>query len=103
MILLSTIFLVSCLPAAYLFREYPFLLYLFGVTAIFPGVVTTFMGIGFAIFKTDELRSEDYQLRHHSLQIIQQQKGRIPIDATALIAIANPAAKQIESGGEEQS
>jgi len=51
----------------------------------------------FAIFRPDKLQSEDYQLRHESLQIIQQKSGRITIPDTSIEAIANPAAKQLDN------
>lgn len=53
--------------------------------------------VGFAIFRPDKLQSEEYQLRHESLQLIQQKSGRIALNATSIEAIANPQARQIES------
>jgi hypothetical protein len=60
--------------------------------------VTCIGFMGFAIFKPDKLQSEDYQIRHESLQIIQQKSGQMEISTTSLEAIANPAVPQLPSG-----
>ena len=52
--------------------------------------------IGFAIFRPDKLQSEEYQLRHESLQLIQQKSGRITLSPASIEVIANPQARQLE-------
>jgi hypothetical protein len=101
MLWLSAVFLPFCFSSAYLFKDYDFLRTFLVLIGVCPGMVTCGIAIYFSIKKPENLKSEDYQLRQQTLQMIQ--KGRIPIDATSLIAIANPALRQVESGGDEQS
>lgn len=96
MLWLSAISTPLCLTFAYVFKEIPevrnWLLWI-GLT---PIGVTCLGFIGFAIFRPEKLQSEEYQIRHESLQIIQQKSGRIAIPATSIEAIANPQARQID-------
>ena len=55
-----------------------------------PIVVTCCIAIGFAIFKPEKLQSEDYQLRHEALGLIQHKTGRGVLDTASVQAIANP-------------
>jgi hypothetical protein len=66
-----------------------------------PMIVACIAYCGFAIFKPEKLQSEDYQIRHESLQIIQEKGGVVPIGSTSLEAIANPSANPIAIGGGE--
>ncbi len=55
-------------------------------------IVVTCLGFAyFAITKPEKLQSEEYQLRHETLQIIQQKTGQLIVDPTSLTAITNPA------------
>lgn len=47
-----------------------------------------------------KLQSEDYQLHHETLQIIQQKSGQLVVDATSLTAVTNPALPALPSRGE---
>jgi len=101
MLWLVGITLLICPVAAYVFREYPVLMYLFAVAAVLPVVVACLAFIGFAIWKPEMLRSEDYHLRHDALQIIQQKAGVLELDPTSLPAIANPGRSSLPSGSED--
>jgi hypothetical protein len=83
---------------AWLFRGIPSLLYLFAIAAVVPIAVACLGFLGFAIFNPEKLQSEDYQLRHESLQLIQQKSGRLQVGPASLEAIANPATPLLQSG-----
>ena len=59
--------------------------------------------LGFAIFRPEKLQSEDYQIRHESLQLIQQKSGRLALAPTSIEAIANPQARLLEEKGGENA
>ena len=42
------------------------------------------------MYKPEKLQSEDYQLRHEALGLIQQESGRGALDTVTVQAIANP-------------
>lgn len=66
-------------------------------------VVVTCLGFGyFAVRNPDKLQSEEYQLRHETLQLLQSKAGAIAIDPTSLTAITNPALPLLGSGAEER-
>jgi len=98
MLWLSGITLPLCFTFAYVFRDIESLRNNLVVAGLIPMGVTCIGFMGFAIFKPDKLQSEDYQIRHESLQIIQQKSGQMEISTTSLEAIANPAVPQLPSG-----
>ncbi len=89
----------TCLLAAYFFRLNSTLCNLLVGAALIPIAVASLVIVGFAIFKPEKLESADYQLRHETLQMIQQKSGRIALDPASLQAIANPAQKALREGG----
>ena len=91
MLWLTAIAMPTCLAGAYLFREAPAVAAGLVFVATIPVLVTC---AGFAYFATqspEKLQSEDYQIRHESLQLIQAKSGAIVVDTTSIAAIANPA------------
>ena len=96
MLWLSAIATPLCLLFAYVFKDVPEVRNWLLWTGLAPICVTCIGFAGFAIFRPEKLQSEEYQLRHESLQIIQQKSGRIAIPATSIEAIANPQARAIE-------
>ena len=88
-----------CLFAAYQFRTFPDLCSWLIIAGVVPIAVACLGFAGFAIFNPGRLQSEDYQLRHETLQIIQQKVGRITLDPASLDAIANPKQNLLEKGG----
>ncbi len=90
MLWVTAIVLPVCVGGAFLFRDHPV------AVAVLIGcgvltVVTTCAGFGyFAKTKPEMLQSEDWQLRHEALQMIQKQTGHETIDAASVAAIANP-------------
>lgn len=92
-----------CLMAAYAFRDVQTISWALIGVAVIPVVVTCFGFAYFAVTKPEKLQSEEYQLRHETLQIIQQKTGQLLVDPTSLAAIANPAVRALPptTGGNE--
>ena len=91
-----------CLFAAFQFQENQTLCSCLVVAGLAPIAVACLGFIGFALFNPDKLQSEDYQIRHEALQILQQKSGQIAIDPTSLEAIANPTLGLLGEGGEDE-
>lgn len=85
-----------CIWGAWIFSGDPLVRNIFIFFAVAPIAVACLAYIGFALFKPDKLQSEDYQIRHESLQIVQQKSGRITLDPTSLQAIVNPELRRLE-------
>ncbi|OQW63296.1 MAG: hypothetical protein BVN29_16415 [Nitrospira sp. ST-bin5] len=85
-----------CIWAAWIFKDDLFIRNLFVIFAVAPFGIACVAYIGFAVFHPDKLQSEDYQIRHESLQIVQQKSGRITLDPTSLDAIVNPELHMLE-------
>lgn len=91
-----------CFTGAYVFSDKsPVFEMLVGV-GLFPIVSACLGFVFFAIFKPEKLQSEEYQIRHESLQIIQQKSGAIELPAVSLENIANPAMRAIQNKGAEK-
>jgi len=91
MLWLSAIALPICIGAAYAFRADVPVMWVLLIAGLFP-IGTTCVGfVYFAITQPERLQSEDYQLRHETLQMIQQKVGSLELDPTSLAAIANPS------------
>lgn len=89
----------TCLFFAYVFRDVPEIrawLLAGGLTPIFVASVGF---LGFAIYRPEKLQSEEYQLRHESLQLIQQKSGRLAVTSASIEAIANPQTRLLEQKG----
>jgi len=95
MLWLSSIIFPIGLIFAFVFKDSPDVRNLLIYISIAPIVITCLGFIGFAIFRPERLQSEEYQLRHESLQIIQQKSGRISISPASIEAIANPSSKRL--------
>jgi hypothetical protein len=58
------------------------------------------LGYGyFALCKPDKLQSEEYQLRHETLELIRQKGAHLPVSSASLDIVANPIAED-SNGGE---
>jgi hypothetical protein len=88
-----------CFGGAYIFRAFSPVFEILALTGVLPIVVTCLGFFYFALFKPEKLQSEDFQIRHESLQLIQQKSGEIAILASSLEQIVNPAAPALESTG----
>jgi hypothetical protein len=47
----------------------------------------------------EKLQSEDYQIRHETLELIKQKGTSLEISPTSLTVIANPAHPRLSNGG----
>lgn len=88
---------VVCFGAAYLFKDDKVLQYLLVIVGVAPILLTCTIAAYFAFTKPEKLQSEDYQLRHQTLNIIKEKGGRVTVDRVALEEIANPAPNPISS------
>lgn len=88
-----------CFGGAYIFREFSPIFEILALTGVLPIAVTCLGFCYFALFKPEKLQSEDFQIRHESLQLIQQKSGEIAILASSLEQIVNPAAPALEFKG----
>lgn len=60
------------------------------------------LGIGFLYFMLKDptkLRSEEYEIKKMALELIEEKGRKIPIEGTAIVAIANPERPFIGDGG----
>lgn len=103
MLWLCAITMPLCFFSAYLFRDTPALCATFVVLGALPLVVACLAFVGFAIFKPEKLQSEEYQIKHESLQLIQQKAGRLTMAPTSLTAIANPEHPLLPPGGNDRA
>lgn len=102
MLWLTAISTPICFGTAYIFKYNEALTNILVATGLLPVVVSCLGFAYFAICKPEKLQSEDYQIRHESLQIIQQKSGSFEISGASIDQIANPSAGQIEYNGSEQ-
>jgi len=66
-------------------------------SGMIPMIITCLGFCFFALFKPEKLQSEDYQLKHESLNLMQEKCGGIEISTTSLQQIVNPIMMQNES------
>jgi hypothetical protein len=65
-------------------------------------VICTILGFFyFMIFAPEKLQSEEYQLRHETLELIKQKGSSVEIAPSSLEAIANPVYRALRSGGDQ--
>lgn len=79
-----------CFSGAYFLKDTSPIFEILISIGLTPTVVTCIGFMYFALFKAEKLQSEDYQIRHESLQIIQQKTGTIEIPIASLENIVNP-------------
>lgn len=89
-----------CFGGAYTFRSFSPVFEILAFTGLLPIAFTCLGFCYFAIFKPEKLQSEDYQIRHESLQLIQQKSGEIAVLTPSLEQIVNPSRSAIESKGD---
>ncbi len=68
----------------------------------FAAVPVIFVCVAFVVFAVKDpkrLQSEDYQLRHESLLLLQSKSGPIPVSPASLTAIANPSLPALPPAG----
>jgi hypothetical protein len=97
MLWLCGIAAMAFLPAAYAFKTNTDMCWTLIYTAVGVFATTCIGFLGFALFKPDKLQSEEYQIRHEAMQILQQKDGWCKIDPMTIPHIANPAQSLLES------
>jgi hypothetical protein len=103
MLWLCAISLPICFFAAYAFRDMPALSIVLICLGGLPLFVACLVFVGFAIYRPEKLQSEEYQIKHESLQLIQQKAGRLAMAPTSLTAIANPQHPLLPPGGNDHA
>lgn len=93
----------TCLLFTYIFKDVPEVRVWLLAGGLLPVAIACVGFIGFAIYRPEKLQSEEYQIRHESLQLIQQKSGRIAISPTSIEAIANPQTRLLENKGAENA
>ena len=87
-----------CFTAAYAFRFNGLILYALIIVGCVPIAVAALGFFYFAIVEPGKLQSEDYQLRHETLQMIQQKSGQLIVETASLTAVTNPSLPALTSG-----
>jgi hypothetical protein len=61
------------------------------IAGVSPIGLLAIVGIYLAIFRPEKLRSEEYQLRRQTLELIHEKGGKIRVDPASLQSIVIPA------------
>lgn len=94
---------IVSLPAtvlAFLARSDPFFSCLMLILAGLPVIGAISAYVYFMLKAPDRLQSEDYQIRHEALQIIQNKGSDVSVLPTSISAISNPSASLPNDGAE---
>ena len=83
-----------CVSAAFLLRSDTYLSMMFAIVGIIPIIVACLGFIYFAIVKPEQLRSEEYQIKHDALLLIKEKGSAFDVSPSSIDAIANPYAPQ---------
>jgi len=83
-----------CWGFAYLYPAFQSLLIYAG---LFPPGVAIIGFFYFMLCDSPKLQSEDYQIKHEALQMMQSKKGATEVDLEAVELIANPSVRQLEN------
>jgi hypothetical protein len=90
MLWLCGIVSLPCLYAAWFARGVEPIATIFAISGTAPIGITCCLAIYFAVFRPEKLQSEDYQIRHETLELIRQKGSPIQLSPSSLDAIANP-------------
>jgi hypothetical protein len=95
---LSAIATPGCLTGAYWFKGVPWIRGVLVVVGLIPIVTASAIYIYFALTKPEKLQSEEYQLRHETLRLIEVKARISPIDGEAIQAIASAPLHRLTPG-----
>lgn len=88
-----------CWYAAWVFQADVILLRTLVLSGLIPVVLLAVAGLRFTFCDPSRLQSEEYQIKHQTLNLIEKKGGKIVLNSDALVEIANPAAPLIENKG----
>ncbi len=100
MLWLCAIVSVPCFGLAFYAGPASPMMMMFAIIGSAPVVATILGFLYFMVHRPDKLQSEEYQIRHETLELIRQKGSSIAINPSSLEAIANPVIRSI--GGPEQ-
>jgi hypothetical protein len=98
MLWLCAIISLPCFLGAFLFHGIEPLATILAWSGVAPIAVTCLQAVYFAIVCPEKLQSEEYQLRHETLEVIKQKGSPIEISPSSLEAISNPVLRALPSG-----
>ena len=90
MLWLCAIISIPCLFGAWSAHGVEPIATILAYVGVAPVGVTCIMAIYFAMFRPDKLQSEDYQIRHETIELIRQKGSSIEIAPSSLEAVSNP-------------
>jgi len=102
MLWLTAIATPLCFSGAYFLKDSSPVFEILVCAGLTPILITCIGFMYFALFKAEKLQSEDYQIRHESLQIIQQKTGTIEVPIASLENIVNPRNALPNKQGEDK-
>jgi hypothetical protein len=95
MLWMCAIVTLPCFILAYFARGIEPLATLVGCIGALPVVATVVGFLYFMIKAPEKLQSEDYQLRHETIELIKQKGTNVEISPSSLEAITNPVIRSI--------
>lgn len=90
------------ISGAYFFRDHNVVLGFLILGAVLPVTFSCLGFVYFAIYKPEKLQSEDYQIRHESLRLIQQKSGQLETAVSSLDQIVNPSLANEKGKGDNK-
>ena len=101
MLWLTAIATPLCFGGAWIFQETPWVLTVCVIAALMPLTVATAGFVFFALSSPEKLQSEEYQLRHETLEIIQSRRWATAIAPETIERIASIDVTQIRDQPEK--
>jgi hypothetical protein len=102
MLWLCALISLPCLAGAWLARGVEPIATVLTFTGVAPVAVTCLQSMYFAVCRPDKLQSEDYQLKHETLELIKEKGSKIDVSPSSLEIIANPIRGELPTGGDAQ-
>jgi hypothetical protein len=101
MLWLCAIVSLPCFILAYLFAGIEPLASVLVYVGAGPVVATIIGFLYFMMFAPEKLQSEEYQIRHETLELIKQKGSAVEISPSSLEAIANPVHAVLRHGDQQ--
>lgn len=91
-----------CFGTAYFFGENIIIQISLIIVGFLPILTGCFSFLYFSFKDPDKLQSEDYQLKHETLQIIQTKSGSVKLDSISLESITSGTQKKLKHSTEDK-